>query len=288
MKRLFNLLLVSASLLVISCEDVEPTIYNGETSDNTFLTFSSNVYTLPVVIDETGSVVITLNSSTVSDVDRVYNLEVIEEDSTADPQTYTLPSSITIPAGSYQGTATIEGVDGGLVETDGKPFVFRITNLSGEHMDTEEITVNVVEVCPLEDDFTGTYRFTQITEPLNAGFDLYLFEQNGLVEVEVGENEYERIFVTDVWPGFFDLPFEFRFNLSCGEIKVSEYTVETGCTWIDEEAGIILPFVVKAGPTTTPYNNEDDTQMTFIVISDARGTCIDAHEVIFTLTKVSE
>jgi hypothetical protein len=285
MKNIFRLLIVA--LVFASCEDVEPVIYNGDSSNPTLLSFSSGTYDLPVLRGETGTATITLNSSTVSSVDRTYNLEFVSLGSTADPSTYTLPSTITIPAGSYQGTATINGRDNNLVEVESESFTFRLVGLTNEIADNDQVTVNVFEVCDLGADFTGDYRFSQITPPLdNGGTDIYLFEPNSIVTLKTGDNPYQRSFEANVWPSFFGSTgssnlLNLKFSLLCDEVFVTKSAIQTGCT-ADKDFAVGRPTVRGT------YTEGDDSVITVRVAEDANGSCLTsgARQVTFRLTKV--
>ncbi len=285
MKTFLKFLFVFSSLLVLSCDDVEPTVYQGDVNnEGTFLSFSSSLYTLPIIINETGSVTITLNSSTVSSVDRVYNLDIIEDESTANPETYTFPSTITVPAGSHQGTIVVTGEDNGLVDTTAKPFVFQISNITDEYMDVQKITVNVVEVCPLGDEFVGNYRINQITgTPLGDG--LTIFPENAIVELEVGESEFERTFKAMRYPGIANqvgsLEVTVSFNLTCNETVLSQIVdMQFFCTEGNS-------FVIDRGVISASYNNEDDSVIELTVTEDATATCISPTQTTIRLTKVN-
>lgn len=281
MKNIFKLLLVS--LIFTACEDVEPTIYNSNVGESpTFLSFSRTVYSLPVVRDGEGTLTITLNSSTVSSVDRTYGLEIVDTDvlTTADPSTYTFPSSITIPAGSYQGTAVVTGVDNGVTD-EIKTIDFIVTGLNGESMDVNQFTINVAEVCPLEDDFTGQYVFSQSTSPVNGpNGPIHLFPQNQVVTVEMGESEFERVISTTLWPSFFNEQVDFIFTLNCGVVNVSTFDIGYGCVG----GG---PFTIAQGSPAGFYTADDDSVITITVSEDATASCLNAaRNVTFTLTKV--
>ncbi|KAF2519542.1 hypothetical protein E0W68_04135 [Flavobacterium salilacus subsp. salilacus] len=282
MKNIFKSLLLLSSLMVVSCGDVEPVVYNGAESNDTFLSFSASSYTLPVRIDDTGSVEVTLNSSTVSSVDRTYQIEIVEEETDAIPETYTLPTSITIPAGKYQGFMTITGVDNNLVDTNPDKLVFRISNRTDEYTDVENITVSIVEVCPLDGDFTGDYRVNQLTAgmPINPG-NVFIFEDNSIVQLQVGDSDFERYFAADIYSAAVSgLENEFRFTLTCGETSLSrEIDLGIGCT---EATLKILP-----GLSNATYVN-DGSVIDITVTEDPDASCADAaRQTTIRLTKVN-
>lgn len=288
MKNLFKLLIVS--LIFTACEDVEPTIYNGSPSDHTFLSFTSSSIDLPVVRDDEGTLTLVLNSSTVSTVDRVYNLDIDETASTADPSIYTFPSTITIPAGSYQGTAVVTAVDDldeGVIET----IVFSISNLQGESMDVEVITINLFEVCPLFAPFTGNYTVEQVQSGMNiatGGAEIFGDDnQTGgaplpVVEIEMGGSEFERLITFDAYPeagsGF---TVDFRLRLSCGFINLTGVVdVGVGCT-----AGNTLKFA--PGTVAASYDPNDDSVITLVITENPTSGCnASPRQITLIFTKV--
>lgn len=278
MKNIFKCLFAFSFIFAVSCDDVEPTMYNQE-SAGTFLSFSSNIYTLPIVINDTGEVEIVLNSSSISSVDRVYNLEILDT-TTADPATFTLPSTITIPANSYQGTLILTGQDNGLVDSNAKQLVFKISNLTNESMDAEVITVNVVEVCPLDDEFTGTYVITQLTAglPVVAGGAPVL--GSGTV-VQIRETStFERAFSAPVYPAAGNFgEVEVRFNLSCGNTVLSRL-IDTGiyCT-----QGNNIKWDVATVPST--YDNTNDASFQLTITEEASASCVAPRQTILRFTK---
>jgi hypothetical protein len=201
MKNIFKLLI--AGLLVASCGEVEPVTFNGQEGLPNFLSFSRSSYNLPIVRDANGSVEIVLNASTLSSADRTYNFELVPNNSAlaANPATYTIPGSATIPAGEYSGTAVINGVDNGLVDATKKNFIIRITNpQENDSYDTDQATVLVYEVCPLGDledpnnqPFLGEYMVEQITA--DSGSTGSPIISDGIYILEPGLTEYDR-FIT--------------------------------------------------------------------------------------------
>lgn len=260
MKIFFKALLLA--LLVTSCEDVEPTIFNGnDTSKDTFISFSQLVYNLPVSRDGSGTTEIVLNVSTVSNVDRVYNLTVNQELSTADPSIYTLPTSITIPAGQYQGSVEVSADDIN-VTSDIQTIVFSISNLTNEDFDVENYTVNIFEVCPLDAPFTGSYIVTGDGKfgPVILGEPVEL----------IAESDYVRTldanFIPEGIAGGIDID-DMSFTLSCGQTFLNEnIDLGVGCS---ETATVIY------GPGSTPgfYIAGDDSQFTLNLTEDVSSSC---------------
>ncbi|HYD90606.1 MAG TPA: hypothetical protein VEA37_03850 [Flavobacterium sp.] len=285
MKRVYKFTFALASLLALaSCEDPEPTIYNGDVNElETFVDFTNSVYSLPVVRDEDGSVEITLQASTVSSVDRTYTLTIDEGASTADPGIYTFPASITIPAGQHAASAVVEAVDEGVTASN-QTIVFSISNLADfESTDGDSVTINIFEVCPLQDEFLGDYVFNQTSGILTSGGnDVTIFEQGGIVTLEAGSNEYERVINSEWFPGVWDQPMTFVINFNCGQTFVPNGDLNG--LYCGEDSSIIFEFGQGAVPGT--YNTNNDAVITVNVLQDLNSSCLESPvQASFTLTK---
>lgn len=267
MKIFFKVLLLA--LIVTSCEDVEPTIFNGnDTSNGTFLSFSRTRTSLPIERDATGTLDITLNVSTLSNAPRTYNVEVVTEAAVpADPATYTVPESVTIPAGSYQGTLTITGVDNGLVDATRKTFFIKLTDASitNESMDANLVEILVYEVCALQAPFTGLYDMEQTTPGFDPAGGIASFEE-GEVMLSIGDSPYDRVFNGNPYPGF-SSPTEVILSFACDYVNLGA-PIDTGigCTG---EPSIIFE------PTTSPsmYDTTDDSVFEVTFTENAGGGC---------------
>ncbi|WP_298154408.1 hypothetical protein [Flavobacterium sp.] len=165
MKTIFKLLI--ASVFFASCGEADTAVYDGTSDSQTLLSFSNAVYTLPVLVNATGELEVTLNSSTVSNVDRVFNISVISEESSADPATYSVPSTVTIPANSNKGVLVVHGMDVGLEDPKVLTISFA-TNADGQVFDANKAIINVTQVCPVDrDSLLGTYAAVETPGPYN-------------------------------------------------------------------------------------------------------------------------
>ncbi|AWA28726.1 hypothetical protein HYN48_00715 [Flavobacterium magnum] len=163
MKTIFKLLI--ASVFFVSCGEADTAVYDGTSDNQTLLSFSKAVYTLPVVVDSEGDLDVVLYSSTKSDVDRVFNVTVVAEESNADPATYTIPSTVTIPANTNQGILKVHGIDNGLEETTVLTVTFA-TNAENQVFDSNKAIINVTQICPIiRDEFVGTYDAIETPGP---------------------------------------------------------------------------------------------------------------------------
>jgi len=104
MKKFSILLSMMFTFTLFSCDETEGVIYDG---GQTFVSFDSSTAELPIVIDATGEVAIPVLVSSTSNEDRIATIEIDLENSTADPQNYSVPPTVVIPANSFGKAATL-------------------------------------------------------------------------------------------------------------------------------------------------------------------------------------
>lgn len=278
MKNLFKILpFFMFVALISSCEDNEGAVHHEDVNKFSLLSFDQSAYRLNVIIDSTGTLVIPFRASSLSSVDRTYVIELLEERSTANPLTYDLPSTVTIPANQYSGNIVITGQDLDLVDLTPRPFVFQVTGLNEvEFIDNDVITVNVVEVCPLYSDFTGNYVVTPITSGL-AGVPFAAGSVVSVTQVSEFEREFEAVFL----PGWAAPTVVFKFTLSCGNVVVADYDTRVYCG----EAG--SPTVkILSGNVYGTYDSENDSEIIISYREDYGGCSASTPiQVTFKLTK---
>jgi len=156
MKKIFLLLSSIAIVSVFtSCEDKEDIhiytsgdiAYFSETTSSLFVTASNPSKTIEVVSTET------------SGAARTYNVSVDPSSTAQSGVDYTLSAStITIPAGEYFGTVTVNGIFDGALET-GSTLILNLTSGSGETAVFDiKHTVSIFKLC--ESDLAGLYSVT--------------------------------------------------------------------------------------------------------------------------------
>ncbi|WP_417368106.1 hypothetical protein [Flavobacterium beibuense] len=277
MKNFLKIFCLAA--IVASCDDVEPTVFHGEDPSNvTLLSFSDDVYSLPVERDANGSVTVYFNSSTVATSDRTFNVEVVP--GSADSQTYSLPSTVTIPAGQYQGIIEIQGTDNNLVDEEVKTFTIKISDsdFNNESLGFTEALVRVFEVCPLIADFTGTYQLESISSMFS---DLSLFDPTE-VTLSVGSNAYERVFSAKPYPGYNVPEFDFNLIFQCDYVNLSG-SIDTG---LGCNEGNSLKWAGSDNPAV--YNTEDDSVINVNITENTSNDCNQTPtESSFRLTKTN-
>jgi len=249
-------------LFITSCENNKDSVYYGNPNYGTLLSFEAVGYSLPVVIDDVGKVEIPFYANVLSPQDRTYNIEFIEGN--ADPLTYNLPVSVTIPANQYFGTLVITGQDEGLLDTNKKSFTFRVNGLnSNEFMDKERqiITVEVFQVCPFGEEikFEGTYIATTLTPgPLGSSF-------SGPIDIK-NTGEFDRGFTANYLPGQGGgFPRTISLSFVCGDILIGDLDSGLSC-------GGGATITITSADSYGYYNPNDDSEF-IVVFKETYGDC---------------
>lgn len=141
MKSIKYLIIFTLSLFVMSsCED-GPT-----TSDINFVSFQGASFSFPVDIDGTNEFPISIYATQVTSSDRTFAIKVNTTLSTADPASYNIPTSITIPANENEGILpiTISDINIGVA---GKKLILEFENEEGLFTGGS-IQVNITQSCP--------------------------------------------------------------------------------------------------------------------------------------------
>ena len=287
MKKYISML--SLVVLFFACDDVEKRIYNGNEGDRTFLSFSSNIYDLPVTIDDTGSVEVTINSSTVSSVDRTYAISIVTDETTADAATYNLPATVTIPAGQYHGTFTITAQDNDLVETTPKDLVIAFTPLNeNEDTDSTQAIVSIYQVCPITPGtFLGNYMMTQLTPnnpddgvPVFSTQVVNIYQPNPAVPTS---RAFRAVYLQEL--GIGQAASTVPFSLSCNEV-ITGNNIFTGLRCGTLPVGV-PGITLGAGEIPGIFDVDNDTSFTLTLTEYVTpGGCGTApYQVTFQFTK---
>jgi len=143
MKKIFYFLVVSFSLVLFnSCE---------KDADNLkYVSFESGTYKFGVNLDGSSTRAIKVYSTKIMDSDRTFNIRVNTTATTADPASYVVPTTVTIPADSNVGTFNVTISD--LNIGDGKDLVIEFDG-DEEYYNGNSITLKVSQLCPLNEVF---------------------------------------------------------------------------------------------------------------------------------------
>ena len=274
MKKIIALLLFS--FLFYSCSKNEAAVYNPNGQGLVYFAEASS--SLPIVLDGEGQVVIAINSSSLSTVDRTVTIEILEA-STADPLNYSMPTTVVIPANEYSGTLTIDGVDV-TAETDPELIILKIVSVNDDNVVISEANheVSVFQSCPVDPaKFVGNYLIEEIT-PFVDGPTL---SHNTVVELKhvvPASPTTERVFLTKNYPNYCSPDRNFFFNLLCGSVIVRANQPSTCQCTAD---GLFF------GPAATPetFDPEDDSEFFVTFTNDVTGDCGPAVQTTYKFTK---
>jgi len=141
MKKISFLLLITLSLFIFnSCGDEV-----DNTEDNNYISFESTTYNFGVDLASTSSRDVKVYTTQVSGSDRTFNVKVDLTKSTADPASYTVPATVTIPANSNVGVLPISITDLN-VGVSGKKLVLIFEPTEGL-LTSAPITLNITQLC---------------------------------------------------------------------------------------------------------------------------------------------
>ncbi|MDH7444782.1 hypothetical protein [Aquimarina sp. 2201CG14-23] len=267
-KYISKIVLIASVAFFASCDKGgEPVIFDGN-NGQTLVAFRASSASLPVTINETGSVDITLDVSTKSTSDRTYSVTIDTDLTDADAATYSFNSSITVPAGEYNGTLTIDGTDNG-VEIEGKDLVLTIDEGSGFIIGgNNAVTVDIFEVCPIPDGaFTGAYTVTSLS---GGVFGAGVFgPSGGTVTLAVGATATQRTFSADYIAdaGFGSFPTDFVMNLVCNDVLIEFVDTGVGC------GGNTVNLSVGSGSPASNYDANDDSSFIVTVTDNVESDC---------------
>jgi hypothetical protein len=145
MKKIKFLLLMTLSLFVFnSCGDEV-----DSTEDINYVSFESTAYTFGVDLNSSNTRDVKVYTTQVTGADRTFNVTVDLTKSTADPASYVVPASVTIPANSNVGVLSIKITDLNIGDA-GKKLVLVFEPAEGL-LYGAPITLNIKQVCPLNE-----------------------------------------------------------------------------------------------------------------------------------------
>lgn len=258
MKKYLAILMLG--LVVLYSCDEEPLVFDNS-GGQTLVNFGVSSIDLPIVIDATGSIDVRIDVSTVSDVDRTYNINVADG-TTADPNSYSFPSSITIPAGSYNTVLTIDGSDVN-VETTPEQLNLSIDTSTGDFLTDWTLAISVFQICPIPTtSFVGDYLVETIT-PGVFGASTY---GGGIVTLEIGDKATDRVFEANYFEdGRF--PRTFILELSCNEVVTPYQDHLVGC------GGNDVNLSTAPANVNGTYDPLDDSEFIVNVTDNSENDC---------------
>ena len=124
-----------------------------------FLNYISFEVKVPTIVVEQGSSTdmdVIVYTTQISSSDRTFNVEVDQDNTTANAESYTVPATVTVPANSNEGTLTVSATDNNLGQ-DPVVLVLKLIGSDGLYTgSTASLTIQ--KHCTLDiNDFVGTY-----------------------------------------------------------------------------------------------------------------------------------
>ncbi len=226
-KILYVALFVALGLLHYNCEEA-PSLVDPPAD---YVTFESEATTALVQLNGTGSLDINVYSTTIANSSRSFSVSV-DESSSASAASYTVPSSVDIPAGSNQGVISLSFVDGE-ISNAGETLVLNLGTQDGTSVGSP-ITINVLRDCP--SNLEGDYVYTN-------------GNQKSVTIVKTGATSYtvsgDAAFTTD---------YPFNFTDTCNEITITGGAIAdnfglavSGNGSVDADTGVITFYYTVEG-----------------------------------------
>ena len=286
MKNIIKICILA--LLFVACDETESVVFdsvNGQAN----AAFDVATSRLPVIINTSGEVEVQVNVTTVSTIDRVVSISV-DESSTANPENYSVPASVVIPAGEFLNTIVITGIDNS-IETDIETIVLNIDSIeNGVSNGRTTHTISLFEVCPVPAEyFVGTYMVQDVTATVGPGNGTENFEARTVtVSIPVDANGMitdatARTFTTGILPAFAG-DRNVVIGLVCGAIDLQTVNPNLTC-----DAGANSYLFIGAGDNNTLYDQEafdDDDSFLINYTEDPDGSCGGPFMSSVMLTKI--
>ncbi len=210
MKKLtYILVLLTIGAFLNSCSD-EP-----EFTKN--LNFASFEFSPVNVVMEKNSTVdrtVKVYTTQVTNSDRTFTIQVLSDLTTADPGSYTVPASVTVPANSNVGEFTVSMSDVNIPATG----VELVLGLESEEVlyTGSDLTINMQLLCPFAiEDFVGDFIITE------AGYGDYA------TTITLDPDVPNRIWITNFWDYTDDLAY-FDFDPDNGTITMPSQVITMG------------------------------------------------------------
>lgn len=280
MKNFIKLLAIS--LLLSSCGDFEPVIFDPNTGQ-TLVFFSKTTSALEVTIDDTGSIDVQIGVNTLSSSDRTVTVAVNTSPTltTAAAENYSVPATIVIPANEYFGQLTITGVDNS-VETTAEIITINLVSIDGGgQISPANHTISIFQVCPVNAPFSGSYFMEQITA-INPDDGVGCFADQILTITSTGATtrQFKAVYLEGL--GIGQPASTVPFGLVCNEVIVAP-AIGTGLVCVQGQPAITL------GPGIVPatYDADDDSvfELTLTEYVTDGGCGAAPYQTTFRLTK---
>ncbi len=275
MKTIKYIFIVVLTITFISCDKGGEEVFFDGDNGQTLISFRNTTEDLPIVIDDEGSVEIIFDVTTRSSSDRTFEIEIVSDESTANPDSYSFNSTITIPANEYNASLTINGVDND-VDISPETLVLRIVEQDSfiTTSNNNTTTVNVFQICPVDDTlFVGNYLIEQISPfidgpTLSSGTVVALTVVDGATPA--------RVFDTFNYPNFCSTNNPFTLNLVCNEVVVPRQEGNCSCNG---------DYFFDVASVNAVYDLNDDSEFLMTFTDDSDSDCGSPVQTTYRFTK---
>ncbi|MCO6162461.1 hypothetical protein [Flavobacterium sp. NRK F7] len=136
--------LICSLFVVTSCSEDEKEDFN-------YISFEKKTINFGVALNDTDSFDVKVYASNTTGESRTFSVDVVEAETTADPQYYSVPATFTIPGNANEGVipVTVTGTNLG----SGVKIVLRLTPSTSVYTNSnatassDKVTINVTEAC---------------------------------------------------------------------------------------------------------------------------------------------
>jgi len=142
MKKITFLLLISLSFFAFNgCDDDDEVI--------NYVSFENKSFDFGVELDGSSTNEFKIYATNTTGSDRSYSINVVTDMSTADPNSYTVPATVTIPANTNVGVFAVK-IDDLNISKDGETLVLEFGREEGLFTG-EKLVFNIKQVCPFNE-----------------------------------------------------------------------------------------------------------------------------------------
>lgn len=276
MKQLYILLV--ACVLLAGCDSDKDRIVFDPDNGQTLLSFNETTANLAILINDSGQLEVTVNSSTRSTEDRTFEI-LVNSATTAPSSYYQLPQQVLIPGGSFQGSFTIDGLDPLGEQVPQEVLVLDLLGQEGDII-ANSITINVFITCPVaEGFFTGDYLVEQISpsifgydtfDPDGGGVVITLYDASQSVDATgvALEADTQRVFLARYIAELdFDNELPYIMDFVCEQVVFAgDQATGLACSG---NSVVLGPAAIENGT----YNSLDDSVFDLILQDDVNDAC---------------
>lgn len=142
MKKITFLLLISLSFFAFNGCDDDDEIIN-------YVSFETKSFDFGVELDGSTTNEFKIYATNKTSSDRTYDIKVVTDLSSADPNSYTVPATVTIPANTNVGVFIVK-IDDLNISEDGETLVLEFGQQDGLFTG-EQMTLKIKQVCPFNE-----------------------------------------------------------------------------------------------------------------------------------------